>query len=54
MADSVKCIYIICSTIFELALLCAAIIKPEWWPAFLVIAGFGSWGFSDRLDKWEK
>lgn len=52
MRDILKSVYIACFTVSELGLLSAAIIKPEWWGAFLAIAFFSSWGFSDRLDKW--
>ncbi len=54
MNHIVKSVYIICSMLWQAALLCAAIVKPEWWGAFLFIAFLGSWGFTIRLDDWEK
>jgi len=54
MTENVKCVYLICSCIHSIAVLFAAILKPEWWGAFLILGILASLSLGVRIQQWDK
>ena len=54
MNDSVRCVYLICNTIYLTSILFASILKPEWWGAFLTLGILSSLSLGVRIEKWDE
>lgn len=54
MTENVKCIYLLCAMIEFCALLAAAIVKPEWWGAFLALGISIGLSLGIRIEEWKK